>query len=1261
MLFNDPLRKIKKIANKVDSYDSQMSKMTNEELRNKTDEFKKRLEKETLDDILPEAFAVCREAAWRVLGKKPYFVQIMGGVSLHQGQITEMSTGEGKSVPLDTPIPTPNGWIKAGDVKVGDIFFDRLGKPTTVLGVYPQGTIDTYEITLRDGRTIKCAAEHLWSVYDNYHHSSPLTTLTTEEMFKKGAKRSRGYNYHLPVSSPVHYPEANLKIDPYIMGTFLGDGCRNASSKSFELSTSDEETVKHIKNLLNAHSYKKHKGDSFSWYFYKDEGVKLKIADIDPTYTELLSQLYCYEKYIPEEYKLASIEQRWTLIQGLMDSDGNIYRDKEEKRYNMQFSTTSERLRDDIMEVLYSLGCSCSYRLSRKANTGNAKRDQYTIKIHVPHNLKPNFFRLSRKKNIALEAASKPERKKDYSRIAIIDIKKLEEKTEQVCFTVDNDEHLFLVGQYVVTHNTITETMPAYLNALTGKGVHIITVNDYLAERDMQEMGKIFKFLGLTVSWIYPKMDPREKQKAYQCDIVYGTNKEYGFDYLRDNMAGNLRDTFQRELNYAIIDEVDSILIDEARTPLIISNQGQESTDIYKRADACVRTLKRGEDAKEVTKIESIMENMEKRELTPEEIERKGDFTVNEKDKTVILTDRGIEKVEKFFGISNFGALEHTTLSHHVSQALRAHNIMHIDKDYIVKDGQVMIVDEGTGRVLDGRRYSDGLHQAIEAKEGVEIQKENNTMATISLQNYFRLYNKIAGMTGTAATEKTEFKDIYKMDVVSIPTNKPVIRDDMLDRIYQSETAKFNAIVTDIIERAKKGQPVLVGTPNIEQSEKLSKVLKKNGIKHNLLNAKNHEKEAGIIAQAGKFGTITIATNMAGRGTDIILGGNPEHLAKEKMYKEGYEEEMVEIATNMLPPTTEEEAAAKNRYQELLEEEKVKCTSEAEQVRAVGGLHVIGTARHESRRIENQLRGRAGRQGDPGSSQFFISLDDDVIRLFAGDKIKLMIQKLGIPEEYPLDTAQMAKSVETAQKRFETKHFETRKNTLEYDDVNNGQRKTIYSLRREILEGKDMNETIDRMFDFTINELVSRYIPEKNCTVEQLAELNEAVKAFVRSDESILNSKMNKKEATQKIKEVFEARYNEKKAEIASENGNFADLQRFILLKVIDRKWISYITALQNLRDSVTLVAYGNEKPIDAYKREAFHMFNDLINSIKEDTVRALLNVVIKKPEPVRITMKPISINLDANGKPVIDKAGSGILLKTKPITPNINPNLKNK
>ena len=1252
MFFNDPLKKIKKIAKKVDDLDEKVSKMSNEELRKKTSEFKERLNKETLDDILPEAYAITREAANRVLGKKPYFVQIMGGIALHNGEIAQLNTGEGKSLPLYCTIPTPNGWTKVGNINIGDIIFDRHGNPTEVTGKYPQGIIDTYEITLRDGRKIKCNNEHLWFAYEGYQDKKGKV-LTTKQMIDGGVLLKRGYHYHLPTSECVQYPKQNLKIDPYVMGMFLGDGCKN-QNHNFELSSNDMECVEIISRLLNADFSKKLSKSNYSWNFCtgkknkKNQDETIKIKDFAPEYENLLSNIYCHEKYIPMEYKIASEEQRWALIQGLMDSDGNIHIDKEKKRYNLQFSTTSPKLRDDFMEVVYSLGYSCSWRYGKKAGNKTAKHDQYVVRINVPHNIKPNFFRLHRKKDIAIEAAKLPDRRKNYDRIAIVDIQKLEEKTEQVCFTVDNPEHLFLVGNYVVTHNTLTETMPAYLNALTGKGVHIVTVNDYLAKRDMEEMGKVFKFLGLSVSCIYPKMPSDLKQKAYKCDIVYGTNKEFGFDYLRDNMAKNMGETYQRELNFAIIDEADSILIDEARTPLIISGQGQESTDIYVKADACVKTLIRGEDAKDLTKIESIMDSMENRELTEEELDKKGDYTVNEKDGTVILTDRGIKKVEAYFEIDNLGDIEQTTLSHHINQALKANNLMLKDRNYIVKDGKVQLVDDFTGRVLDGRRYSDGLHQAIEAKEGVEVQAENTTYATISLQNYFRLYDKIAGMTGTVATEKTEFKDIYHMNVVEIPTNLPVIRDDMKDRIYLNSNAKFNAIIEDIKVRQEKGQPVLIGTPTIEQSEKLSRALKSKGIKHNVLNAKNNEKEAEIISQAGRLGTITISTNMAGRGTDILLGGNPEFNAKQRLMKD-CTPEMFEIATNMLPAENDEEKEIKEKYLKLLNEEKEACNKEAEKVKEVGGLHVIGTARHESRRIDNQLRGRAGRQGDPGSSQFFISLEDDIVRLFGGERIKTMIEKLGVPEDMAIDNGQISKTVETAQKRYELKNFDIRKNTLEYDDVNNGQRQTIYSLRREVLEGKDMNDTINDMIKEVSRDIVYKFISSKKPQNKDILNLNEYLKQFLRIEENVITKKTDKTDILNQVDEAFNQRYLSKVTELNEENGDIRDLQRFVLLKIIDRKWISYITALQNLRDSVSLVAYGTEKPIDVYKKEASIMFIELVDAIKYDTVKAILNISIRRKEPIKITLKPISINLDnIPEKPGVEKAGSGLILKTK-------------
>ncbi|HHY80469.1 MAG TPA: preprotein translocase subunit SecA, partial [Thermoanaerobacter sp.] len=677
---------------------------------------------------------------------------------------------------------------------------------------------------------------------------------------------------------------------------------------------------------------------------------------------------------------------------------------------------------------------------------------------------------------------------------------------------------------------TLVATLPAYLNALEGKGVHIVTVNDYLAKRDRDWMGKIYEFLGLSVGVILHDMGPEERKKAYAADITYGTNNEFGFDYLRDNMVIYKEDMVQRELNYAIVDEVDSILIDEARTPLIISGIGEKSTDMYKLADRFVRTLRKDED-----------------------------YVVDEKAKAVSLTEKGIVKAEKFFGIKNLADIENMEISHHINQALKAHAIMKRDIDYVVKDGQVIIVDEFTGRLMFGRRYSEGLHQAIEAKEGVKVERESKTLATITFQNYFRMYKKLAGMTGTAQTEEQEFRAIYGLDVVVIPTNKPMIRIDHPDVIYKTEEAKFKAVVEDIVEHHKKGQPVLVGTISIEKSEKLSAMLKKRGIPHQVLNAKYHEKEAEIIAQAGRKGAVTIATNMAGRGTDILLGGNPEFIAKKKMLEEGYSKEIINEAAGYGPVSGEEVKKARERYFELLEEAKKETEKEHDEVVKLGGLYIIGTERHEARRIDNQLRGRAGRQGDPGESRFYISLEDDLMRLFGSERVKNMMDSLGIDDDQPIEHKILTKQIEQAQKKVEGINFDTRKHVLQYDDVMNKQREIIYAQRRKVLEGENLKESILEMVKSIIERNVEIYTAGSKYPEEWDIKglLDHLYDMFLEKDSVIIDvdiDRLDKEVLTDIIYEEAVRQYEKKEAEIGPEQ--MREIERIVLLRVVDTKWM---------------------------------------------------------------------------------------------------------
>ncbi|NLX62341.1 MAG: preprotein translocase subunit SecA [Tissierellia bacterium] len=782
---------------------------------------------------------------------------------------------------------------------------------------------------------------------------------------------------------------------------------------------------------------------------------------------------------------------------------------------------------------------------------------------------------------------------------------------------------------------TLVATLPAYLNALTGEGVHIVTVNDYLAKRDRDWMGKIYEFLGLTVGCIVHGLNNAQRREAYNCDITYGTNNEFGFDYLRDNMVIYKSEMVQRKLNYAIIDEVDSILIDEARTPLIISGTGEKSTNLYERANTFVKTL-RGR----VLDPEENKKDPFNREFKEETV----DFLIDEKARSCVLTEKGTKKAESYFGLENLADPDNMEIAHHINQALKANYIMKRDIDYVVKDGEVIIVDTFTGRLMHGRRYSDGLHQAIEAKEGLNIRSESKTLATITFQNYFRMYEKLAGMTGTAKTEEAEFREIYGMDVVEIPTNKPVIRKDYPDVVYSTERAKFNAIVHEIKEKHKIGQPVLVGTISIEKSELLSKMLKKEGIPHEVLNAKHHEREAEIVAQAGRFGAVTIATNMAGRGTDIVLGGNPEYLAKLDLKKQGYADELIALADSFVDTDDEEVLRIRDEYKKLYEKYKEETSKEAKKVIEVGGLHIIGTERHESRRIDNQLRGRAGRQGDPGSSRFYISLEDDLMRLFGGERVKTIVDTLNMPEDEPLEHNLLTKSIESAQKKVESNNFAIRKHVLQYDDVMNKQREVIYGERRKVLEEKNLKEDILAMVKAVIERAINLYIgQEVERTHWDIAGLkNHLENIFLPKgmlDEEKISS-LSQEELADKLYSLAVKRYEEKEAEIGEEI--FRELERIILLQVVDRKWMDHIDLMDQLRQGIGLRAYGQEDPVRAYQNEGFELFEEMIASIQEDTVKYLFH--IQKPERMerKRVANPVETKGQESNKPYVKKKKVG-------------------
>ena len=777
---------------------------------------------------------------------------------------------------------------------------------------------------------------------------------------------------------------------------------------------------------------------------------------------------------------------------------------------------------------------------------------------------------------------------------------------------------------------TLVAVLPAYLNALTGRGVHIVTVNDYLARRDSEWMGKVHRFLGVSVGLIVHDLTNDERREAYACDITYGTNNEMGFDYLRDNMALYKEQMVQRDHVFAIVDEVDSILIDEARTPLIISGQGDESTDLYRRADDFVSRLKK-----------LVVTEVDDKEEESEDID--ADYVVDEKAKTATLTARGVAKAEEYFNLENLADLENATLSHHINQALRAHGIMKRDIDYIIKDGEIIIVDEFTGRLMLGRRYSEGLHQAIEAKEHVDVQKENKTLATITFQNYFRLYEKLSGMTGTAATEAEEFQAIYNLDIIEIPTNKPVIRIDHPDCVYKTDVGKNNAIIEQIVECHEKGQPVLVGTVSIEKSEYISSLLKKRGIKHTVLNAKYHEKEAEIVAQAGKLGAVTIATNMAGRGTDIVLGGNAEFLAKNDLRKAGYADEIISEATGFADTDNEEIIAAREMFAQKLSEHRAETETEAEAVKAAGGLFILGTERHESRRIDNQLRGRSGRQGDPGESRFYLAMTDDIMRLFGSERIMGMMEALNVDENTPLDHKMLSGAIEQAQKTVESRNFQVRKNVLEYDDVMNKQREIIYGERRKVLDGEDLKDQITGMIDQFAASTVAEGLP--NGEADSESELTEALEPFTKlflKPGAVTLETFGGKATVEKITgfiqniahQVYEAR---EKSFGLQPNGTplMREIERVVMLRVVDEYWMEHIDAMDDLKQGIGLRGYGSVKPIDAYKQEGFDMFENMVNGIREETVRRLFVVRVKAEQQIERKAVAKNVASNAGGEPV--------------------------
>lgn len=769
---------------------------------------------------------------------------------------------------------------------------------------------------------------------------------------------------------------------------------------------------------------------------------------------------------------------------------------------------------------------------------------------------------------------------------------------------------------------TLVSTLPAYLNALTGNGVHIVTVNDYLAKRDSEWMGKVYRFLGMSVGLIIHDLDNPQRREAYAADVTYGTNNELGFDYLRDNMVVRKEDMVQRGHNYAIVDEVDSILIDEARTPLIISGMGEDANELYKQADIVVKRLK-----------PLVLTEHDDKTL---DVDVDADYIVDEKAKTASLTERGTKKVEQAFGIENLADPENMKIQHHVNQALHANGVMHRDQQYVVKDGEVLIVDEFTGRIMPGRRYSDGLHQAIEAKEGVKVENESRTLATITFQNFFRLYKKLSGMTGTALTEEEEFQHIYKLDIVAIPTNKPVIRIDEHDSVYKTEAGKFQAVIRQIKECHEKGQPVLVGTVNVDKSEMLSKLLKREGIPHEVLNAKFHEKEAEIIAQAGRKGAVTIATNMAGRGTDITLGGNAEYMARHEMEKQGYSEELINEATGYADTDDEDIINARKVFQELLEKFKQQNQPEHDEVIKLGGLYVIGTERHESRRIDNQLRGRAGRQGDPGVSKFFLSLDDDLMRIFGSDKVKAMVNSLGLEEDQPIEAKMLTNAIQNAQKSLESRNFDSRKHVLQYDEVMNEQRKIIYKQRQMVLDGEDISSVIKTMIEAIIDRAIDEHVGSSEIPEDwNIRALTEFANVYLRAENKfeIAEDEMDlitRNDIKDRLMTIAMDNYA-KQEEVFGDN--MRELERVLMLRVVDTLWMDHLDEMEHVKREIGLRAYGQHDPVVEYKEVASDMYDGMLDAIKRDTVRYVLNAMPRTEIKREQVAKPLDTGGDGSLK----------------------------
>ena len=1153
------MSKYKKIVAKANELEYDYKSMSDEDLKGLTDYFRQYIRTHNgVNDLLPQILAGIREAGKRTLGIRLHDVQLIGALSLNDGRITEMMTGEGKALPDDLLIPTPTGFRYVGDIKVGDLLFDHMGRPTKVTGVFPQKKKkQVYEVVLKDKRVIPCCIDHLFTVYDFKNRKKVMSVGDMLPDFKM----SKGYRYKLPMCGEVEYDKQEFILDPYIMGYLIG---KSRKGPFLETNITDDAVLKYFEEKLNA------KADVRGNYcrFIKD-GKSLKYSDIGFD----MGDLSINSKYIPSKYLMGSVEQRWQLLKGLMDSDGHISRvDTDYVRYHLRYHSSSIAVVKGLIELIHSLGLSANYSRLCK----HRKDINYVVRITVSNEVKEKFFEFSSKKKLAKQAVE-VESNVCHDFMSIVDIRETNRKTNMTCFTVDNEEHLFLANDYIVTHNTVTAIPALYINALGGLGAHLVTVNDYLAKRDSKEVSKLFNFMGLSVGCITNGMNQSERKKAYACDVTYGTNNEFGFDYLRDNMAIDKSRQVQRGHNFVIVDEVDSILIDEARTPLIISGAGDKSNKLYLDVDVFVRGLKYHIDA------------------------TKSDVEIDEKDKACSLTEQGVMKAQKYFNIDNLSDLNHTELHHHINQSLRAYFIMNKNIDYVVKNNEVIIVDEFTGRLMNGRRYSDGLHQAIEAKEGVTVQDESKTLSTITFQNYFRLYNKLSGMTGTAKTEEEEFRSIYYTDVFQVPTNKPVIRQDLRDLIFIDEESKFNAIVQAVESCYKKGQPVLVGTTSVDKSEKLSEMLTKVGIKHNVLNAKNHEKEAEIVAQAGRIRAVTIATNMAGRGTDIILGGNARFLTLRELKKQGFSDELISKLDMGLDTKDidEELKVCREYYEKEYAKYKHMVDEEREEVVRLGGLFVIGSERHESRRIDNQLKGRSGRQGDPGKSRFYLSFEDDLLRLFGGERQAKLARTMA--PGHAFGGRIYDKTVLGAQQKIEGKNFGIRKSVLDYDDVMNTHRQIIYKERQLALDGEDLSKKIKTVIQEVISDFYEKH--KDLCFKDFSHKLNREFGIKIEDTSGFLPNAVVSKDLL--LHKLFEQL--EEKRERLGDRMN--ELERAVVLSSIDTYWTDHIDLMDQLKKGIGLRAFGQIDPVGAYRVEAYDMYEEMNKHIREMIVKLMFHV----------------------------------------------------